>query len=93
MAYQIEYSPQEQCRYPLKSYRKKRSRSIIWMLILMAIASFLLSHYGIPDLLIPGDAEVTKSAAQEMIWLLKTGTPVKDAFEVFCKQIIDAAVI
>lgn len=93
MAYKIQYTPQEECRYPSVSKQKKSSARTLWVLILIAVMALCFSYYGIPDILIPGDAEVTKSAAQEMISLLKTGTPVKDAVTVFCKQIIDAAAV
>lgn len=93
MAYKIQYTPQEEHRYPPHSQQKKSTACAIWVLLLIAVIGLCFSYYGVPDILIPGDAEVTKSAAQEMISLLKTGTPVKDAVTVFCKQIIDAAAV
>lgn len=93
MAYKIQYTPQEVHRYPPLPQQKGSTAGTIWVLVLIAVTALCFSYYGIPDFLIPGDTEVTKSAAREMISLLKTGTPVKDAVTVFCKQIIDAAVV
>ena len=93
MAYKIQYSPQEQPRYPMLHQQRKYALRVIWALVLIGAISLCFSYYGIPDMLIPGDAEVTKSAMLEMISLLRAGTSVKDAVTAFCKQIIDAAVI
>lgn len=93
MAYKIQYTPQDAHRYPPISQKRKRTSRTIWLLVLIAGIALCFSYYGIPDILVPGDAEVTKSAAREMISLLKAGTPVKDAVTAFCKQIIDAATV
>ena len=93
MAYRILYTPENNRRYPPCRSKQNIRYSSILGFIFFLLSILWIRVYGIPDFLIPGDTEVTKSAAREMISLLKTGTPVKDAVTVFCKQIIDAAVV
>lgn len=40
------------------------------------------------DLLLPGDEEITASALESMIADLRSGEPVGEAVEAFCKEII-----
>lgn len=91
MAYKIQYTPQEEYRYPLVKRPTKWSRKITLLRLLAAAVILWIAVCGVPDFLIPGDPQVTKSAAAEMISLMKAGTPAYDAITVFCKQVIHGA--
>ena len=93
MAYKVQYSPQEQYRYPSARQKTRPGGWGIWVLIVGLAIAVCVTYRGIPDFLIPGDPEVTKSAAREMISLMKTGTGAYDAIAVFCKQIINGAAL
>ena len=91
MVYRVQYTPQEAYRYPPIKSKRKKGRGKGWTLLLAVGIALWLLLSGVPDFLIPGDPQVTRSAATEMISQMKTGTPVHDAVTVFCKQILDGA--
>ena len=91
MAYKIQYTPEDNLRYPNKKQVKlihwKR-----WICVGMFLAGFLwVRHNGIPDFLIPGDPEITTVAAKNMLENLRQGTSINDAVSVFCKDILAGA--
>ena len=58
----------------------------------MVVAAVLwMRLYGVPDFLIPGDPEVTKTAASVMVDEIKNGATVGNAITAFCKTILDGA--
>lgn len=91
MAYRINYTPEDTKRYP----HPQSSRDIPWKkyctLFLILVCTLYLKLCGIPDFLIPGDAEVTKQATQTMIADIKAGEPLDDAVTAFCIEIIHSA--
>ena len=91
MAYKIQYSPEETHRYP--QYRKKKPvRWHRWILAaVILISAGWLRFKGLPDVLIPGDKEVTVAAAKNMVNNLRHGTDVKEVVTVFCKEILREA--
>lgn len=91
MAYKINYSPEDSHRYPQVHKKKviKWNKYYIVLLILAALLYF--KQLGIPNFLIPGDAEVTKNAMQEMISDMKSGESLDDALTAFCLDIIHSA--
>lgn len=91
MAYKIQYSPEVAHRYPSKGSctQIKPGR---WVIIVLALAALLwVRAKGIPDFLIPGDPDVTRSAAATMMDEIRAGVPVDDAITVFCKEILHGA--
>lgn len=91
MAYIIQYSPESSGKYP--QIKKQNSHKLGgWFLLLaILIAAVWIRIYGIPDFLIPGDPQVTKSAAVMMITNLQEGVKIEDAIAVFCEQILVGA--
>ena len=91
MAYKIQYTPEDNARYP----KLKKSKPILWKRWLFAagiLAGILwIRQKGIPDFLIPGDPVVTTAAAKNMISNLQQGTSVNEAVTVFCKEILHGA--
>ena len=91
MSYRIQYSPETSKQYP-KVEKEKPLHVKRWMTAMAALVFALWIHfYGVPDFLIPGDAEVTKAAAQTMVSELKKGSEIRDAAATFCKMILDGA--
>lgn len=91
MAYKIQYTPQNNRRYPLtiKNIQIEWGR---WLTVLLIITAALwLRLKGVPDFLIPGDPVVTKSAAEMLFEEIRAGESVNDAVAVFCKEILDGA--
>lgn len=91
MAYKIQYTPQEDHRYPPVKQHPKRGQGSTWVLLLLVIITLWLAVNGIPDFLIPGDPDITRFAAAEMVHLMKEGASAKDAITVFCRQVLDGA--
>ena len=91
MAYKIQYTPEDNSRYP----QVRKSKPIHWKrwLFLAGILFGILwlRRSGIPDFLIPGDPEITSTAAKTMVENLQQGTTVNDAVTVFCKEILHGA--
>ncbi len=91
MGYKIEYSPETAHYYPQRNVRKKRKVSR-WMFLLLMIGAILWMRVnGVPDFLIPGDPEITKSAAVTLMDELSDGVCVNDAVTTFCRSILDGA--
>ena len=90
MSYQIIYTPDENEKYPKNSRTKNRSHKY-WILLLLSASALCIKLYGIPDFLIPGNKEITKSAVQTMILDLRSGESLDDAITGFCMEIIHSA--
>ena len=92
MPYTIHYSPETGHKYPVH----KNHRQVNWgrwlMLISIFAGSIWLRLNGIPDFMIPGDPEITKSAAVMMLSNLRNGVSISDAFAVFCQEILNGAI-
>ena len=91
MAYKIEYG-YGSIRQQLVKKDRGHVKSGKWLVLLAVIAAVLCFRlYGIPDFLIPGNADVTRAAASNFIEHVQTGMPVGEAVTAFCLQIIDGA--
>ena len=88
MSYHIEYNPELKEKYP--KVRKRRELPTRKMLVLLSvlIASYIFVQYRLYYYFIPGNPDITSSAFSTMIESVGEGEPVKDAFSVFCKEII-----
>ena len=88
MAYIIKYSPESSKHYPMtrKKCRTRLGRILCFMIVLATI--LLVKLYGLPDCLIPGDAEVTKAALSNMVNRVQDGTELQAAVVGFCREII-----
>ena len=91
MAYKISYTPEDTHRYPQKVQRQPGRWGKYYIAILILAAVLCLKQVGIPNFLIPGNAEVTKKAAQTMITEIKSGESLEDAITTFCMDIINSA--
>ena len=89
MAYRIQYTPQEEYRYPMSAKHRKIQWGRLLILIVLFVAGFWLKICGIPDFLIPGDPQVTKTAAIEFMGNMKSGVSMEQAVTTFCRQILD----
>lgn len=58
---------------------------------LAAVLKFTGFADKIADQLLPGDAEVTRSAFSGMVEQLRAGQTFADAVTVFCREVIDGA--
>ena len=91
MAYKVQYTPQDNYRYPTVNQYVKKRRSGIGIVLLLCLLVLLIAYNGLPDYLIPGDPYITRTAAVEMVSNMKNGASVKDAVFAFCKQILEGA--
>ena len=91
MPYKIQYSPETTQRYPAINV----SRQVKWgrwiVAILLIGGSVWIRFKGVPDFMIPGDPDITKSAVEMMVSNLRAGVNFADALTVFCKEILDGA--
>ena len=91
MAYKIQYSPETAKRYP-QFRSKKKGKAGKWVVLMMVFAAALWMRInGVPDFLIPGDPEITKTAAAMLMNDIQGGVPVGDAVTTFCEEIIHGA--
>ena len=88
MSYKICYTPEDTKRYP-----QTKPKRVPWLKILMIVfvitAVVWLKEQGIPDILIPGDPDITRNAVRTMVSEVQDGESLEDAVFVFCKEILD----
>lgn len=93
VSYIIQYTPEDIRRYPQRKKIGKIKWGKVLLLLCMILAGIWMRVKGIPDFLIPGDPDVTKSAAKTMVESIQYGDTFNDAVTVFCKEILDGAQI
>lgn len=91
MSYKVQYTPQDDYRYPLIKQHGRRNRGGVWGFLLLILLVLLIVYNGVPDFVFPGNPQITRAAVKEMVTNMENGTAVKDAIYVFCKQIIEGA--
>lgn len=91
MSYQIKYAQEMSYRYP-QARNKQRVNPGKWLCIVGVIAAVLWMRLnGIPDFLVPGDPEITKTAAVALIGDIREGVSMNQAVTAFCETIIHGA--
>lgn len=91
MSYYIQYSPEKNGKYPANQ-PKRSIRWSRWIIAICLLAGGLwVKVRGVPDLFIPGNPEITRLAASNLMKNVRSGERIEDAFTVFCKQILDGA--
>lgn len=91
MGYKIQYTPCNDRRYPPVARSRRGKGGGLWVLLVLVLAFVCLCYNGVPEFLIPGDPQVTRAAAAEMVALIQEGSAVQDAVVIFCKQVLDGA--
>ena len=87
MAYKMEYGMKAPVVYSTVHVQKKqRSKPKLWIIISVCIA--LITVCAATDILIPGDAAVTKAAMSNMVNNIREGEQVVDAFAAFCQTVL-----
>lgn len=87
MAYKMEYGMHEPIITKTKKVKRQRkSNSRRW--IILALVAALVVLCATTDILIPGDAAVTKAAMGDFISNIKDGEQVVDAFAAFCQTVL-----
>jgi len=89
MSYRVDYNPEMNKRYPsvTKTRRKLPIRPILLTVGAVALVYGIFSS-GLLCLLIPGDPAVTAAAFSGMIENIGAGESIRQAFLLFCKEII-----
>ena len=91
MGYRIQYQPELNNKYLIKSKRKTDKQILLYISILSCLAILLtvpVCRHWLWEFLIPGDAQLTSAAFSEMLNLLKSGEDLSDAVTAFCKEIL-----
>ena len=89
MAYKIQYEKSETYRYPQSKQKPRFPKRKIYLALLALAAVLWVRMKGIPDVLIPGDPQVTRMAVETMVENLQGGVSVGDAVTAFCKEIMN----
>lgn len=93
MGYCISYNPELDRKYPMGKTKKKKK----WIGFSAVLAVVLLAgalpntKETVKDWLLPGDAQVTEAALTCFVQDVKEGVSVKEAFTVFCLEIMESA--
>lgn len=87
MAYKMEYGMKTPvvCS-TVQVQKKQRRKPKLWIIISVCIA--LITVCAATDILIPGDAAVTKAAMSNMVNNIREGEQVVDAFAAFCQTVL-----
>ena len=91
MSYEIQYTPEDNKRYPLAKCRQRGSVGKMVVILGVVLSGIALRIYGIPDFLIPGDPQVTKAAAANFMDNMRRGEGIESSITVFCKEVLDGA--
>ena len=91
MSYEIQYTPEDNKRYPLGKRRQRVSVGKMVVILGVVLSGIALRLYGIPDFLIPGDPQVTKAAAANFMESMRRGEGIESSITVFCKEVLDGA--
>ncbi len=93
MAYRVDYSKsgmREEVRERTFNISKAIcTLALIFLIVLMGI--IYPQKHMLEELLIPGDAEVTKQATAELVSNLRGGEGISEALQAFCVEIIENA--
>lgn len=92
MSYSVHYGPEDRDKYPQTIRMKSSQRMKIVVAVAVTGALLWVKFLGVPDVLIPGEPEVTKAAVVEMIQTLREGEALKSAVTAFCKNILNGEV-
>ena len=86
MAYQIQYEPEKNRKYP--AHFRRRKSLVIPILIAVAIV-VCFAICGKTGILIPGDPQVTAQAFSQMVDMVRNGEQVEDALSTFCVEVLE----
>ena len=91
MSYLIQYSPQDNKKYPPKRNKKKPEKAVLAMILALIICLTGIVRRKQQDAfawLIPGNPDITLQAFENLIVDVKAGEPMKEAVTVFCQEVI-----
>ena len=91
MSYEIQYTPEDNKRYPLGKHRQHGSVGKMVVILGVVLSGIALRLYGFPDFLIPGDPQVTKAAAANFMESMRRGEGIESSITVFCKEVLEGA--
>ena len=91
VSYKIQYTPEKSYLYP-QQVTKNHIKNSGWLYVAALIAAAVWIYFsGVPRFLIPGDPEITTTAASVLVDEIRDGVAVKEAMTTFCKMILDGA--
>ena len=94
MSYQIVYNSDNTKKVKLRNRKKQKPLTIVIVAVLLfGVLKFSSWDNPLWDYLIPGDADITKSAFQSFTDSLNNGDPFSDAVYVFCDTVIQGAAL
>lgn len=94
MAYRIEYIGGTTKRIELAHATTRKNRATVTAIVFIIICCLSLYRLGyerLCEVLVPGDPAVTETAAIQFVKEIQQGVPLKEAFSIFCKEIIHSA--
>ena len=94
MAYTIQYSPENNKKYPTMAIRKRWNWLVATFLLAIAFALGWIGmkeRTALKEFLLPGDPEKTESAVTTMVSDIREGTNVGEAITDFCLEILKNA--
>ncbi len=93
MSYRIHYGDVLTKEIIADPAKKNRPIHLLTLFTVICVILFVLFSGGgkLHDVLIPGNAEVTRTAVRGFVDDIKEGEQVKDALAAFCMEIIENA--
>lgn len=91
MGYRISYNPELKEKYPPVQKRGRKGWTVFFLAIMLVLLLFQDVRLKVKEWLLPGDAAVTEAALTDMIQDVRSDTPLKEAFTVFCLEILEGA--
>ena len=88
MSYSIRYSPHQTAKYQKKEKLRLRRFFLAVIILAACLTPIAVFRNEILDMITPGNPEVTRRAAQNMVEALREGESVNDAVTAFCLEVI-----
>jgi len=94
MGYQIRYGEtrvKEKIKLPFRGKSRKRFIGVLIGSVICIILGLVARNERVQDILIPGDADVTRAAFGCFVDEVQSGSTMIEAATVFCKEILEGA--
>ncbi len=91
MTYKVEYGMKTPAMCTVEKAQKKQKNNNVKKWIVYCLIFVLIAVCVSSDILIPGDARLTKAAMSNFVSDIRDGEQVVDAFAAFCQTVLQVS--
>ena len=91
MGYRVEYNPELRRCYPTKNINAHtKTIRVLFVCAAIAVGIYFLNTMDVLQIFLPGDRDVTATAASDMVQRVRTGESVTDALFCFFRDVVSS---